>query len=54
MNLERCQIRSPVNGWVTNLLARIGDYATIGQEKIVLLELRFILDRCLFRRDQAW
>jgi multidrug resistance efflux pump len=38
VNLERCQIRSPVNGWVTNLLARIGDYATIGQKKIVLLD----------------
>jgi hypothetical protein len=25
VNLERTQIRSPVNGWVTNLLAQAGD-----------------------------
>src|SRR5438132_1413886 len=26
VNLERTEIRSPVNGWVTNLLAQRGDY----------------------------
>src|SRR6201987_2111086 len=30
-NLERTEIRSPVNGWVTNLLAQKGDYANVGQ-----------------------
>jgi len=30
VNLERTQIRSPVNGWVTNLLAQLGDYANVG------------------------
>ncbi|HUO00411.1 MAG TPA: HlyD family secretion protein [Bradyrhizobium sp.] len=34
INLERTYIRSPVNGWVTNLLARTGDYATVGQNVI--------------------
>src|SRR5216683_2745300 len=34
VNLERTQIRSPVNGWVTNLLAQLGDYATVGQNEI--------------------
>ena len=34
INLERTHIRSPVNGWVTNLLARTGDYATVGQNVI--------------------
>src|SRR5262249_13858077 len=29
VNLERTQIRSPVDGWVTNLLAQLGDYATV-------------------------
>jgi RND family efflux transporter MFP subunit len=38
VNLERTHIRSPVNGWVTNLLVQMGDYATIGQKKIVLLD----------------
>jgi multidrug resistance efflux pump len=38
VNLARTQIRSPVNGWVTNLLARLGDYATVGQNKISLVD----------------
>jgi multidrug resistance efflux pump len=31
VNLGRTQIRSPVNGWVTNLLVQLGDYATVGR-----------------------
>ena len=31
VNLERTQIYSPVNGWVTNLLVQLGDYATVGR-----------------------
>ena len=31
VNLPRTEIRSPVTGWVTNLLARQGDYAATGQ-----------------------
>jgi RND family efflux transporter MFP subunit len=38
VDLERTQIRSPVNGWVTNLLARLGDYATIGQTRISVVD----------------
>jgi RND family efflux transporter MFP subunit len=37
-NLERTTIRSPVNGWVTNLLARVGDYATVGALKISIVD----------------
>lgn len=37
VNLERTQIRSPVNGWVTNLLAQLGDYATAGQNEISIV-----------------
>ena len=33
VNLERTQIGSPVNGWVTNLLAQLGDYANVGQKR---------------------
>src|SRR6516165_5999189 len=29
VNLQRTEIRSPVNGWVTNLLAQLGDYANV-------------------------
>jgi RND family efflux transporter MFP subunit len=38
VNLERTEIRSPVNGWVTNLLAQLGDYATVGQNEISVVD----------------
>jgi multidrug resistance efflux pump len=38
VNLERTRIRSPVNGYVTNLLAQLGDYATVGQNEISLVD----------------
>jgi len=38
INLERTEIRSPVNGWVTNLLAQQGDYANVGQSEISLVD----------------
>jgi multidrug resistance efflux pump len=31
VNLARTQIHSPVNGWVTNLIVQLGDYATVGR-----------------------
>jgi multidrug resistance efflux pump len=38
VNLERTEIRSPVNGYVTNLLAQLGDYANVGQNVISLVD----------------
>jgi RND family efflux transporter MFP subunit len=38
VNLDRTTIRSPVNGYVTNLVLRIGDYATPGQTKMSLVD----------------
>jgi multidrug resistance efflux pump len=38
VNLERTEIRSPVNGWVTNLYARVGDYAAIGKNAISVVD----------------
>ena len=38
VNLERTQIRSPVNGWVTNLLAQLGDYASVGSNVISIVD----------------
>ena len=38
VNLERTSIRSPVSGWVTNLLAQTGDYATAGQQMISVVD----------------
>jgi multidrug resistance efflux pump len=39
VNLQRTSIRSPVNGYVTNLLAQRGDYANIGQNKISVVDV---------------
>src|SRR6516225_2866538 len=36
VNPQRTEIRSPVNGYVTNLLAQLGDYATVGTNVISL------------------
>jgi multidrug resistance efflux pump len=38
VNLDRTVIRSPVNGYVTNLILRIGDYATPGQTKMTVVD----------------
>jgi multidrug resistance efflux pump len=38
VNLGRTEIRSQVNGWVTNLLAQLGDYATVGQNEISVVD----------------
>jgi multidrug resistance efflux pump len=38
VNLERTEIRSPVSGWVTNLLAQKGDYANVGQNVISVID----------------
>ena len=37
VNLERTRIYAPVNGYVTNLLAQLGDYATVGQLNISIV-----------------
>lgn len=38
VNLRRTEIRSPVNGWVTNLLAQRGDYVSAGHNEISLTD----------------
>jgi multidrug resistance efflux pump len=38
VNLDRTKIVSPVNGWVTNLLAQLGDYANVGQNKMTVVD----------------
>jgi multidrug resistance efflux pump len=38
VNLQRTQIHSPVNGWVTNLLAQLGDYVTVGRNVISIVD----------------
>jgi multidrug resistance efflux pump len=51
VNLERTQIRSPVNGWITNLLVRVGDYAARRAKRDLDGRCRFLLGGRLFRRD---
>jgi RND family efflux transporter MFP subunit len=38
LDLRRVVVRSPVNGYVTNLLAQLGDYATVGQKLISVVD----------------
>jgi multidrug resistance efflux pump len=38
VNLERTEIHSPVNGYVTNLLVQLGDYATVGKNVISIVD----------------
>jgi multidrug resistance efflux pump len=38
LDLSRTVIRSPVNGYVTNLLVRLGDYATVGQKVVSVVD----------------
>jgi multidrug resistance efflux pump len=38
VDLQRASIRSPVDGYVTNLLVRFGDYANIGQNEISVVD----------------
>ena len=38
LDLSRTVTRSPVNGYVTNLLAQLGDYATVGQKLISVVD----------------
>ncbi|GLK68429.1 efflux RND transporter periplasmic adaptor subunit [Hansschlegelia plantiphila] len=38
LNLERSEVRSPVNGYVTNLLLKAGDYVTAGKAVIAIVD----------------
>jgi RND family efflux transporter MFP subunit len=38
INHKRTQVRSPVNGYVTNLLMRVGDYAHVGTTNISVID----------------
>jgi multidrug resistance efflux pump len=38
MNLQRTKVRSPVNGYVTNLLMRVGDFAHVGTSNISIID----------------
>ncbi|MBV8743592.1 MAG: HlyD family secretion protein [Xanthobacteraceae bacterium] len=37
VNLQRTRITSPVNGFVTNLQAQLGDYVTVGERRMTIV-----------------
>ena len=51
INFKRTQVRSPVNGYITNLTAQLGDYADVGDSPAFGRQLRLVLGRRLFRGD---
>jgi multidrug resistance efflux pump len=38
IDLERCEIHSTVNGWITNLTVRAGNYAVTGQRQMSVID----------------
>jgi RND family efflux transporter MFP subunit len=38
LDLNRCEVRSTVNGWVTNLTVRTGNYAIVGQRQMSVID----------------
>jgi RND family efflux transporter MFP subunit len=38
INLARSEVRAPVNGYITNLTASVGDYATVGQGVLAVVD----------------
>ena len=38
INLKRAEVRSPVNGYITNLLMRVGDYAKEGTTNVSIID----------------
>jgi len=38
LNLQRTVVRAPVDGYVTNLLVRVGDYASAGAPRLALID----------------
>ena len=52
VNLERTRIVAPVEGWVTNLLARRDDYAGIGQSEVSLVDSNSFWVDAYFEENQ--
>jgi len=38
LDVERTTVRSPVDGWVSNLLVRPGDFAQVGMSKLAVID----------------
>ena len=54
VNLDRTKVRSPVNGYVSNLLVREGDYATTGTRNIAVLDSDSFWVSAYFEETKLW
>lgn len=55
INLQRTQVRSPVNGYVTNLLLRVGDYAHEGATNVSVIDTdSYWIDGYFEETKMAW
>ncbi|QNT78062.1 biotin/lipoyl-binding protein [Entomobacter blattae] len=54
INLERTKIRSTVNGYITNLTMRIGDFATAGQANIHIIDADSYWVDGYFEETKLW
>jgi len=52
VNLERTRIVAPVDGWVTNLLAQLDDYADIGQSEVSVVDSNSFWVDAYFEENQ--
>jgi len=52
VNLQRTRILAPIDGWVTNLLARTDDYANIGQSEVSLVDSNSFWVDAYFEENQ--
>ena len=54
INVERTKVRSPVNGFVSNLLLREGDYATTGTHNLAVLDSDSFWVAAYFEETKLW
>jgi RND family efflux transporter MFP subunit len=54
LNLERSTLYSPVNGNVTNLLLRVGDFATTGQRAVQIVDTDSFWVDGYFEETKLW
>jgi RND family efflux transporter MFP subunit len=53
VNLERTRVVAPVEGWVTNLLAQLDDYADLGQSEVSLVDANSFWVDAYFEENQV-
>jgi len=54
LNLQRSVLYSPVNGYVTNLNLRVGDYATAGQARLAVIDADSFWVNGYFEETKMW